>query len=269
MRPARPLCNVVNRSGMEHVVRPIGFVRSPFVEKVQAPRQSCAGRGAQGQIEILPRYEHALADLEGFDRIWVLFWFDRAGHAPAKVLPPRSAIKRGVFATRSPHRPNPIGMSAVRLERIEGLCLHVCDLDILDRTPVLDLKPYLPYADAFVDAKTGWLDAPDPLPAWRVEFSETAEQQLAWLSGKTELELRERIVQTLALGPEPHPYRRIRRLPEGGFVLAIKEWRAAFSLPDGSSIRVERIATGYRARDLALGSGAMIDTHRQFVAAFG
>ncbi len=150
---------------MEQVVRSIGIVRSPFVEKVQAPRQACAGRDALGRIEILPRYEHALADLSGFDRIWVLFWFDRARDAPAKVLPPRSSVKRGVFATRSPHRPNPIGMSAVRLERIEGLTLFVRDLDILDQTPVLDLKPYLPYADAFPDAKTGWLEAPNPVPA--------------------------------------------------------------------------------------------------------
>jgi tRNA-Thr(GGU) m(6)t(6)A37 methyltransferase TsaA len=95
-------------------------VRSPFVEKVQAPRQPVAGASIEARIEILPRHEHALADLDGFERIWVLFWFDRADahEPPSKVLPPRSPVKRGVFATRSPHRPNPIGLSAVRPDRI-------------------------------------------------------------------------------------------------------------------------------------------------------
>ncbi|HEY8072896.1 MAG TPA: tRNA (N6-threonylcarbamoyladenosine(37)-N6)-methyltransferase TrmO, partial [Labilithrix sp.] len=105
----------------ELVVRPIGFVRSPFVEKADAPRQGAAG-GAEGRVEVLAEYEHALDDLAGFDRIWLLFWFDRvsAEPAPNKVLPPRSETKRGVFATRSPHRPNPIGMTAVSLARVEG-----------------------------------------------------------------------------------------------------------------------------------------------------
>ena len=96
-------------------VHPIGFVRSPFVEKVEAPRQAVASEGARGRIEILPAHEHALEDLEGFERIWVIFWFHEvpAGPSPSKVLPPRSDRKRGVFATRSPHRPNPIGMSAI------------------------------------------------------------------------------------------------------------------------------------------------------------
>jgi tRNA-Thr(GGU) m(6)t(6)A37 methyltransferase TsaA len=126
-------------------VRPIGFVRSPFVEKVDAPRQATVAEGTVGRIEILPEYELGLRDLDGFERIWVVFWFHEAADRPKlKVLPPRSDDKRGVFATRSPHRPNPIGMSAVRLVGVEGTVVHVRDLDILDGTPVLDLKPYLP-----------------------------------------------------------------------------------------------------------------------------
>lgn len=253
---------------MQHLVSPIGFVRSPFREKVRAPRQSRAGAGVEGRIEILPRYEHALSDLDGFERIWVLFWFDRALHAPSKVLPPRSAVKRGVFATRSPHRPNPIGMSALRLDRIEGLTLFVRDLDVLDETPVLDLKPYLPYADAYPDARTGWLEAPDPLPAWAVDFAPAAELQLAWLESKREHELRPRIAETLALGPHPHPYRRIRRLDEGRFVLAIKDWRAGFRV-DGTRIVVERLWTGYRPRQLLADDDGAIRTHREFTAEFG
>lgn len=254
------------------VLRPIGIVRSPFAEKVEAPRQSRVGEGVEGRIEIVPELEHAVLDLEGFDRIWVLFWFDRAASdipgdtTRAKVLPPRSDRRRGVFATRSPHRPNPIGMSAVRLERVEGRILHVCDLDILDGTPVLDIKPYLAYADAFPDARAGWLEARDPRPTWRVSFTAEAEEQLAWIAAHDALDLRTRIVDALALGPEPHPYRRIRRTPEG-LVLAVKAWRARFRV-EGDTATVERIATGYRARDLATGRELAHELHRAFVARF-
>ncbi len=125
----------------ELTIEPIGYVRTAIKFKDEAPRQPRASGGASGRIELLSgrNYEHALLDIEGWDHIWVLFWFHlNAGWRP-KVLPPRSTSgRKGVFATRSPHRPNPIGLSAVRLERIEGLTLHVHDIDMLDGTPVLD-----------------------------------------------------------------------------------------------------------------------------------
>lgn len=257
--------------GRSLVVRPIGVVRSPFVEKADAPRQASApgARDAVGRVELLPEYEHALADLDRFDRIWILFWFDRAEGWSAKVLPPRSEHKRGLFATRSPHRPNPIGMSCVRLERVDGRVLHVRDLDLLDGTPVIDLKPYIAYADAFPEASAGWLDAPrDPKEAWSVAFSPLAEEQLAWIARETGLDLRARVAETLALGPSPHPYRRIKRLDDGASILAAKEWRARFTV-DGRAIVVERVDSGYRAKELASREGPVLDVHRAFVARFG
>lgn len=256
------------------VVRPIGFVRSPFLEKAEAPRQAVAAgaEGVEGRIEMLPEHEHALDDLEGFDRIWVLFWFHEAKGGPrTKVLPPRSDRKRGVFATRSPHRPNPIGMSVVRLERVEGLVLHVRDLDMIDGTPVIDLKPYVPYADAFPDAKTGWLAATDPIRSWAVVFSALADAQLAWLlAGGFPVDLRARITDGLALGPQPHPYRRIKKSEDGQLVLAVKEWRVRFSAPgDGDVITVESLASGFRLRELASGTDPALPLHRAFVARFG
>lgn len=253
-------------------VRPIGFVRSPFVEKVEAPRQAVAegAEGVAGRVEILPEHEHALSDLEGFDRIWLLFWFHEANGARSKVLPPRSDRKRGVFATRSPHRPNPIGMSAVRLERVEGLVLHVRDLDLIEGTPVIDIKPYLPYADAFPDAKSGWVGANDPRPSWAVTFTDEAETQLAWLAAEgLALDLRTRIQEALALGPQPHPYRRIKKTDDGALLLAVKEWRARFSVdPAKSSMEVEALRSGFRARELA-GTEPGLSLHRAFVARFG
>ncbi|MDB4933935.1 MAG: hypothetical protein JWP87_907 [Labilithrix sp.] len=262
---------------VDYLVKPIGFVRSPFVEKAEAPRQAVAegGEGVEGRIEMLPEHEHALADLEGFDRIWILFWFHEASGARSKVLPPRSDRKRGLFATRSPHRPNPIGMSAVRLERIEGLVLHVRDLDLIDGTPVIDIKPYIPYADAFPDARTGWLGANDPRPSFTVHFTPDAEAQLAWLAehlagGRAPLDLRARIRESLALGPQPHPYRRIKKSDDGSLVLAVKEWRARFSVdPATTAITVLAIHSGYRDRELATGTDPVLEVHRAFVARFG
>ena len=145
-------------------VEPIGYVRCALAAKAEAARQPRASGGAPARIELMPgrNFEHALSDLGCWQYIWVLFWFDRNDGWRPKVLPPRSRSgRKGVFATRSPHRPNPLGLSAVRLERVEGLTLHVSDVDMLDGTPVLDIKPYVPYADAFPGARAGWIDAID------------------------------------------------------------------------------------------------------------
>lgn len=261
------------------LLHPIGFARTPFAEKAQAPRQAVAGsgEGAEGTIEVLPEHAHALADLEGFDRIWILFWFHEAARASGKVLPPRSATKRGVFATRSPHRPNPIGLSAVRLVGVEGLVVRVRDLDLVDGTPILDIKPYIAYADAFPDASTGWLAAPeDPRAAWTVSFGPDAEAALAFLDGERAIDepggLRQRLVDALALGPHPHPYRRIKRGADGSSVVAVKDWRARFivdahALADGRTITVVAIHSGYRER--AIDADPALGLHRAFVARFG
>jgi tRNA (adenine37-N6)-methyltransferase len=180
-----------------------------------------------------------------------------------KVQPPRSEKKEGVFATRSPHRPNPIGLSCVRIDRVEGLVVHVRELDLLDGTPVLDLKPYVPYADARPDAKSGWLEPRDPAATWHVTFAKSALAQLAWLEARG-VALRPRIEAALALGPQPHAYRRIRR-HGAGYRLALKEWRVEFAV-DGRTIAVRRISSGYRPRQLE--TDASLAIHRDFVAAF-
>ncbi|MBX3207203.1 MAG: tRNA (N6-threonylcarbamoyladenosine(37)-N6)-methyltransferase TrmO [Labilithrix sp.] len=254
----------------ELVVRPVGFVRSPFREKVEAPRQGTAPGGAAGTVELLSEYKDALADLDGFDRIWLVFWFDRAEGWRPKVLPPRSEDKRGVFATRSPHRPNAIGMTAVRLERVDGLVLHVHDLDLVDGTPVLDIKPYIPYADAFPEAKSGWLEAPDARAAWTVDVEPAAALELAWIATETGKDLRARVEAALSLGPQPHAYRRIKETPDGGRVLAVKEWRARFRVEDEARrIVVERVLSGYRPREIEQGREPVHAVHRAFVERFG
>jgi tRNA-Thr(GGU) m(6)t(6)A37 methyltransferase TsaA len=251
---------------------PIGFVHSPFVERADAPRQAVAdgGLGAEGRIELLAGhgYEDALEGLEGFGHVWVLFVFHRnvdqdRGWSP-KVLPPRAERKVGLFATRSPHRPNPIGMSAVAIDRVEGLSVHVRNLDILDGTPVLDLKPYVPIPDAYPGSPVGWLAERDPRAPWEVVFSSRAEEQAAWLASHG-VALRAAVAKALALGPQPHAYRRIRRRGDA-FELAWKEWRVAFAVEGERRIAVHGVASGFRPKERE--TRPELELHRAFAARF-
>jgi tRNA-Thr(GGU) m(6)t(6)A37 methyltransferase TsaA len=258
-------------AGLTLTLKPIGVVRSPFSERMSAPRQPRAAEGIQGSLELYPHvgYEHALEDLASFRFIWVLFWFHKNQHFKRKVLPPRSQRRRGVFATRSPYRPNPIGMSAVELLGIEGLRLRVQNLDILDGTPILDLKPYIPYSDAIVEATNGWLEEAyrpvDPIPRHEVVFAPRARAQLDYLERHAVI-LAPHIEEVLRLGPTPHPYRRIKQNGDG-YVLAYKAWRIDFSVRD-LRIEVQNLRTGYRPSVLANGKAPELELHRAFVAAF-
>ena len=245
-------------------------MRSPFKERVDAPRQPSAARGVAGSIELFSghNFEQALEDIQSFNFIWVVFWFHLNTSWKPKVSPPRSGLRRGVFATRSPYRPNPIGLSVVELLKVEGLTLSVQSLDILDGTPVLDLKPYIPYSDSLPDASNGWLDAPsDPQPEYAVEFATLATEQLAFLSSRFSLEIAERFIAALKLGPEPQAFRRIRR-DGNGYVIAVKDWRAKFVAAE-RTITVLDFQTGHRPQVLATVEDRALDAHRAFVAQFG
>ena len=154
------------------VLSPIGYVRSPYRRRFGTPQQSSAVDSTEDAVlALIPTLipAAALADLEGMERLWVLSWLHRGGTWAAQVMPPRGPrVRRGLFATRSPDRPNPIGLSAVRLVRVDGCNLHVNGIDLIDGTPILDVKPYVPYADAFPQAKAGWIDAlPHDAPQFR------------------------------------------------------------------------------------------------------
>lgn len=260
----------------DFVLNPIGIVRTSLVTKVEAARQPRAAQGARARIELFPgrNFEHALEDLSRWQLIWVIFWFHHNPGWRPKVLPPRSTSgRKGVFSTRSPHRPNPIGLSVVRLEKVDGLNVHILDADMLDGTPVLDLKPYVAYTDSHPDAGNGWLDdavgSPgsaqpvDPVSAYNVTFLPLAAEQALWIETRTGLGIEERIRSTLALGPEPHPYRRIRRTAEG-MQLAVKEWRVRFSV-EGRDVRVLAIASGFRESQLVgQDDDDVLRTHREF-----
>jgi tRNA-Thr(GGU) m(6)t(6)A37 methyltransferase TsaA len=139
-------------------LRPIGVIHSPFKECKDMPIQPAMAQGVTGSIHVFDEFAAGLKDLAGFDRIWLLFWFHRAGPVQMSVVPYLDSQKRGLFATRAPARPNPIGLSHVRLLAVEGSILRVADLDVLDGTPLLDIKPYVPRFDCFEVTRCGWLD---------------------------------------------------------------------------------------------------------------
>ncbi|MGO8718237.1 MAG: tRNA (N6-threonylcarbamoyladenosine(37)-N6)-methyltransferase TrmO [Acidobacteriaceae bacterium] len=142
----------------EIVLRPIGFIRTPFTRTEGTPIQSRFADGVEGTVDLLPEFAPGLRDIEGFDRLWLLFAFDRASDPRLAVRPYLDTDEHGVFATRSPARPNRLGISSVRLLRVEGNRLHVADVDILDGTPLLDIKPCVPAFDYLPATRIGWLE---------------------------------------------------------------------------------------------------------------
>ena len=137
--------------------KPIGVVHTPFQETTNMPIQPAGAAGVQGAVEIYPAYAEGLKDLEGFSHIFLLYYFHRVDGFALRVKPFLDDRARGVFATRAPRRPNPIGLSAVRLMKREGNILHIENVDILDGTPLLDIKPYVPEFDQFAAERVGWL----------------------------------------------------------------------------------------------------------------
>lgn len=137
-------------------MRPVGYVRSPFRDVAQIPKGAGAEHRAEGVLEILAELEAGLTDVEGFSHLYVLWVFHEAGTCELLGTPPTDTRPHGVFATRSPRRPNPIGLTVVELLRREGPRLHVRGVDMLDGTPILDIKPYL--SSVPVEAiRRGWL----------------------------------------------------------------------------------------------------------------
>ncbi len=209
---------------MELVCRPIGFVRAETSAKGLAYHQKA------GTVEVLPEYVPALADLEGFTRIWLVCWFDRNSNWRPCVLPPGGRVgRKGVFATRSPHRPNPLALTAVPLLGVDGGRVLIGAHDLVDGTPVLDIKPYLPEFDAFPEESSGWYAATKVEPRYEVELPEDVPA-----------ELRERIVELLSRDPLPHRTRRIVPFDDG-YRLSLGRARVFYRV-EGSRVVVEKIS---------------------------
>ena len=182
-------------------VEPIAHIRTCYGEKFGIPRQPGLVEEAWGRIEFTPDYavQEALRGLEGFSHLWLIFWFHQAAETTWKptVRPPRLGGNQrvGVFSSRSPFRPNPLGLSVVAIDRIEevdsGSVIHVKGVDLVDGTPVLDIKPYIPYSDAYPEAESGYVTGIPPKLA------------VKWMVERPEARLARLIEMTLANDPRP------------------------------------------------------------------
>lgn len=223
--------------------RPIGSIRTAFTSKYAAPRQpGTSSRKTVGTIMLEPgnNFEQALQDLKGFEYIWVLFWFHENRNWKPMVLPPvGDRKKRGVFATRSPHRPNPIGLSLCKLLSVKGRTVRIENPDMLDGTPILDIKPYLPHAESHPRAKSGWIGKENERR--RSRYSVTYSNDVAAvLNGLEEMdrdELDSYLKGVLGRDPRPHAYRRIRALADGSWMIAVKRWRFGYRIT-GSRVKI-------------------------------
>jgi tRNA-Thr(GGU) m(6)t(6)A37 methyltransferase TsaA len=237
-------------------LRPIGFVRTASRSKFDAPSQPDAEAEEVNHIDLLPsqQFELALKDLDGFDKIWLLWWFDRNKDWRPTVLPPRGPSKRrGVFSTRSPHRPNPIGLTCVSLLRVDGLTLTVGPLDLLDGTPIIDIKPYLRTVDCYPESSLGWLESVEAAeqlsPPYRIELAPRAELQLKWLKENWHIDFTERAFRILSRDPTPHRTRRVLKMPDGRFRIACGAWRLFYRIEE-SHVLIEEVGKGYSDENL-------------------
>ena len=239
-------------------LRPIGHIRSGKHVKFAARHQPDEREAEENFLELLPDARLALAasDLAGFDRVWLLWWFHRNTDWRPNVIPPRGPQKRrGVFATRSPHRPNALGLTPVRLLGVErgGRLLRLGPCDLVEGTPVFDIKPYVPAYDSFPGSRAGWIDEVDAAeragPRYAVELAPRAAEQAEWLLGKWGVDFLPRVRELLGRDPAPHRTRRIRRVaPEhgGGFEIGCGAWRALFVVDEPASrVAITGLGPGY------------------------
>jgi tRNA-Thr(GGU) m(6)t(6)A37 methyltransferase TsaA len=223
-------------------ISPVGYVRSPLKARYETPHQGVLEKEHESVIELVPgsNFEQALRGLTGFSRIWVVYRFHLNDSWKPMVTPPKNnGMKVGVFASRSPHRPNQIGLSCVRMIRTEGLKIYIAESDILDGTPVLDIKPYLPYSDSFPDASTGWV-AGKSSHQFKVIFSQQAEADALHIKEETTHDLIN--YARVQLSTEPGNLRRKRISPEPysgmnhqSYSLAYRKWKIIYTLDETAS----------------------------------
>lgn len=250
---------------MSLILNEVAIFKSSQKYTYQAGRQPDE-RGAVGEIHFLPKqnYEQALQDIEGCSHLWIIFGFHQNSHWKPLVQTPRGGNKKvGVFATRAPYRPNPIGISLVQLVAVDDdnpLILHVGYNDILDGSPIYDIKPYHPQADFAADAKISWLDE-NKQNLFKINFSPFAEDQLEWLAKNNLSEIKTFILRQLEYDPLNSKKKRVRE-QMGFWTLAYRTWRIDFNIHESShskdgfdaednQIAILGIHSGYTNDDLS------------------
>ena len=251
----------------------IGYVECAQRYRYEVARQASIAPDNEAWIQLNEdrALQEGLAGLADFERIWVLVELHLNETWHALVEPPREGLaKLGVFATRSPHRPNRIGMSCVRLLGICGNRLHVGQHDLLDGTPVLDIKPYLPYADAFPDAAAGWVDRADE-QVFALDLAAEVVPQLEWVAVHAGWDLVNFLKVQLRMDPTDAKRKRIVAKAQY-FRIAFRTWRVDYRVdPSQRRIEVFAVASGYAAAELVEGAVDKYQdkaVHRAFIAQF-
>lgn len=235
---------------MELVCNPIGLIHTDKRVKFETPHQPLNEQEENNIIELFPDcgYERALRDIDGFERIWLVWWFDRNTNWRPLVMPPRgSEVRRGVFATRSPHRPCPIGITTVPLISVAGRTLVVGNVDLLDKTPILDIKPYISEIDSFPDQRQGWLEEVVnslPEPQYTVILSPLASEHCDWLKKNWNISFIERAMYILERAPFRSRANRITAPKEGVSRLSSGAWRVFFKVED-QQVVIQKLLPGY------------------------
>jgi tRNA-Thr(GGU) m(6)t(6)A37 methyltransferase TsaA len=247
--------------------QPIGLFHCVQDQPVDSPRQASLATESTGWVELssfIPA--ECLEDVVGFDRLWLLYAFHQNSSWKPKVRPPRGANrKRGVFATRSPYRPNPVGLSCVRLHRVEARRLWVSEHDLLDQTPILDIKPYIVEADCFPKVKQGWLEN---LSSAKVELTKVCSDKLRWLEAQLGKPVRQIVRYQLSHDPTNGKIKRVKK-QGSNYCFHYQTWRLPFALVDGH-VKVLDVQSNYSPEQLAEGSDPYWDkpVHRDFLKQF-
>ena len=248
---------------------PIGHFHGGAARKYEAPRQGVFA-GGEGHVELARgrNFEMALRDLDGFERIWLIFAFDRNGGGWRPTAhPPVTApgiARVGVFASRAPYRPNPIGLSCVRLLGVHDRVVDVAEADLLDGTPILDIKPYIPAADAFPQARAGWVEAQEH---WHVEATPEFAAAAAFIHGIGGQDLLATAMLQLSGEPFDSSRKRVMRTGEKTGTFSVRMFRLDFTEDETTrEVKLLRIRSGYTAEELAVTDDPYADKaiHRAF-----
>ncbi len=251
----------------------IGVFKCNKTSPVEAANQGSRDRSKElGIIKLNSgsNFQQALIGLKTFTHIWIIFDFHHNSNWKPMTLPPRGLNKKiGVFATRSPYRPNAIGISLVKLKKIDGLNVYVEKYDLLDGTPVLDIKPYLIDADIENQASAGWLSKIENKKN-EVRFSTVANKQLRWLQKNGLSEIQNVVVNQLSFDPVNKKKKRVRKI-QTSYELSYKTWRVLFTYQKPLKlIKVKSFTSGYRTSELHDSTDTYKDKllHRKFLESF-
>lgn len=247
----------------------IGYLNSSAKKEYEAQRQAILGDDQVDVIVLEGQFSgDCLKDLAGFDHIWLIYDFHHNESWKPMVLPPRGGNrKRGVFATRSPYRPNPIGISCVKLVKIEKNRIYISQHDLLDGTPILDIKPYIKYADSFEVASLGWLDEVEE--EYEIVCREELKKKIDWVSLFANIKIFEVIKANLSHDPLCGQKKRVKKIEENLYVLAVQTWRIEFRV-ENKKIELLKFYSGYSQRELDSDEDPYNDlsVHRQYISKF-